>query len=286
MHPMPYRRAHVFRLFLFFVLAVLSAGVSVAQRAPVMLANVYRPGMSLDDYWVSEKFDGVRAYWDGRRLLTRGGEEIHAPDWFTAGWPRVQLDGELWAGHGRFSQAVSTVRQQTPDDAAWRQLQFMVFDLPGQGGAFSRRLAVLPATVQGIGLAWVKAVPQVKVASHDALQSMLNKVMAQGGEGLMLHRGASLYRAERNDDLLKFKPYEDTEALVVGHVPGKGKYTGMLGALLVETPQGLRFKLGSGLTDAQRSRPPAIGSRVTYRYRGVNDSGIPRFAVFMRVRED
>jgi DNA ligase-1 len=132
----------------------------------------------------------------------------------------------------------------------------------------------------------VQAVEQVKVADHATLEAMLNKSVAQGGEGLMLHRGGSLYRAERNDDLLKFKPYEDTEARVVAHVPGKGKYVGMLGALLVEMPGGLRFKLGSGLTDAQRRQPPAIGSLVTYRYRGFNDSGIPRFAVFMRVREE
>ncbi len=102
----------------------------------------------------------------------------------------------------------------------------------------------------------------------------------------MLHRGASLYRAQRNDDLLKFKLYQDAEATVIAHVPGKGKYQGMLGALLVETPAGIRFKLGSGLKDAQRRDPPAIGSQVTYRYRGLHASGIPRFATFMRVREE
>jgi len=132
----------------------------------------------------------------------------------------------------------------------------------------------------------VQVVEQRKVADHAALQALLDRTVAQGGEGLMLHRGSSLYRAERNDDLLKFKPYEDTEARVVGHLPGKGKYAGMLGALQVETPEGVRFKLGSGLSDAQRRDPPAIGALVTYRYRGFNDSGIPRFAVFMRIREE
>ncbi|WP_081768997.1 DNA ligase [Herbaspirillum sp. RV1423] len=272
-------------LFLALIFFSLHA-VAESERAPVMLANVYRPGMALDDYWVSEKYDGVRAYWDGRRLLTRGGEVIHAPQWFVAGWPAVALDGELWAGRGRFQEAVSTVRQQTPDDAAWRRLRFMAFDLPAQQGDFDRRLLLLRNTVRQMNVAWVQAVEQVKVADHAALQAMLDRIVAQGGEGLMLHRGASLYRAERNDDLLKFKPHEDAEARVVGYAPGKGKYTGMTGALLVETPDGVRFKLGSGLTDEQRRRPPLLGSVVTYRYRGYNDSGIPRFAVFMRIREE
>ena len=256
-----------------------------------MLANVYHPGVNLADYWVSEKYDGVRGYWDGEKLLTRGGERVNAPDWFTAGWPKTPLDGELWAGHGQFGKAVSTVRQQIPNDAAWHAMRFMVFDLPAQGGPFSERIPALNGVVSQIDQPWVQAVTQVKVASHAALQSLLNKIVKGGGEGLALHRGASLYRGQRTDDLLKFKLYEDTEARVVGHIPGRGKFSGQLGALLVEMPAldgqpAQRFKLGTGFTDAQRQNPPAIGTRVTYRFRGLNDSGIPRFASFMRVRED
>jgi len=292
-HHMQHRRAqararsaaNLLRLF-FILFFAFHFFPSMAARAPVMLANVYRPGIVVGDYWASEKFDGVRAYWDGHQLLTRGGEVIRAPGWFVAGWPAMPMDGELWAGRGRFSHAVSTVRQHLPDDAAWRQIRFMVFDLPDHAGTFDERLPALRAAVQKMRLPWVEAVGQVRLPDHDALQAMMNRIVAQGGEGVILHRGASLYRAERNDDLLKFKPYEDSEARVVGYVPGKGKYTGMAGALLVETPAGLRFKLGSGLTDEQRRRPPAVGSLVTYRYRGVNDSGIPRFAVFVRVREE
>jgi DNA ligase-1 len=90
-----------------------------------MLANVYAAHTDVSAYWVSEKLDGVRAYWNGRHLQTRGGEPIHAPAWFTADWPATPMDGELWAGRGRFSHTVSTVRQHVPDDAAWRKLRFM-----------------------------------------------------------------------------------------------------------------------------------------------------------------
>ena len=276
-------------------LSLVSApGLTRAEsRSPpaLMLANSYRPSIALEDYWVSEKFDGVRGYWDGETLWTRGGERVAAPAWFTAAWPKVAMDGELWAGRGQFAKAVSTVRQQTPDDDAWRAMRFMVFDLPAHDGPFSERIPALNGLTSQIDQHWVQAVLQFKVASHEALEALLHKTVKNGGEGLMLHRGASLYKCQRSDDLLKLKTHEDAEARVVAHIPGKGKYLGLLGALLVEMPAregrpARRFKLGTGFSDAQRRNPAAIGAQVTYRFRGLNDSGIPRFASFMRVRED
>ena len=261
-----------------------------AQRAAapppaLLLAGRYRPGIALADYWVSEKYDGVRGHWDGRQLRTRGGAPIAAPAWFTAGWPATPLDGELWAGRGGFEQAQSTVARQQPDDADWRRLRYMVFDLPAAPGAFDERLPALRAAVAAIGQPWVVAVPQRRVASDAELQALLASVVRGGGEGLMLHRGASLYRAGRGDDLLKLKPFDDAEARVLAHLAGRGKHAGRLGALWVETPEGQRFALGTGFSDAQRATPPPVGSWVTYRYRGLHEgSGLPRFASFLRVR--
>ncbi|MGQ2996175.1 DNA ligase [Variovorax sp.] len=271
------------------LLATLGFALTLPAHAgapALMLAEVYKPGMSLADYWVSEKYDGVRAYWDGRQLFTRGGERILAPAWFTAALPKQPLDGELWAGRGRFSHAVSTVRSQTPNDVAWHEMKFMVFDLPAQGGDFTARLGVLRKLLPITDAPWVVAVPQERATTAEALQALLDKTVKMGGEGLMLHRGASLYRAERNNDLLKVKTHDDAEARVVGYVPGKGKHAHRLGALLVEMPGGQRFKLGTGLSDAEREQPPAIGTWVTYRYNGLTAGGLPRFARFMRVRED
>ncbi|QGW82661.1 DNA ligase [Variovorax paradoxus] len=276
------------RFFLLTGLGALAAGAAAARGAApgLMLAEVYRPGMSLADYWVSEKYDGVRGYWDGKRLWTRGGEPVVAPAWFTAPLPKQPLDGELWAGRGQFAHAVSTVRSQTPNDSAWHSMRFMVFDLPSQGGDFTARLAALRKLLPITDAPWVVPVPQERATTHADLQALLDKTVKMGGEGLMLHRGGSLYRAERNNDLLKLKPHEDADARVVGHAPGKGRHSGRLGALLVETPEGKRFKLGTGLTDAERDNPPAVGSWVTYRFNGMNASGLPRFARFMRVRID
>lgn len=272
----------------FLIAGLASAAAPWAHAAPpaLMLAEVYRRGMPLDGYWVSEKYDGVRGYWDGRQLWTRGGERVMAPAWFTAPLPATPLDGELWAGRGRFNLAVSTVRSQTPNDAAWREMRFMVFDLPAQPGDFDARLVALSKLLPITAAPWVVPVAQRRAGTHAELQALLDKTVRLGGEGLMLHRGDAMYRTERNADLLKFKPFDDAEARVVGHVPGKGRHVRRLGALLVETPDGRRFKLGGGFTDAQRDDPPPVGAWVTYRYNGENPGGLPRFARFLRVRSD
>ncbi|MBD9390790.1 DNA ligase [Acidovorax sp. ACV01] len=271
----------------FAALPALSTRPGHAADAPaLLLANVYRPGMALADYWVSEKYDGVRGYWDGHTLRTRGGETVVAPAWFTASWPSTPMDGELWAGRGRFAHAQSTTRQQQPNDVAWRQMRFMVFDLPRHGDTFDERLRSLNALVMQINQPWVQAVPQKRIENDAALQALLQRTVRAGGEGLMLHRGSSRYQSGRSDDLVKVKTHDDTEARVVAHLPGKGRHAGRMGALLVEMPSGQRFRLGAGFSDAQRADPPPVGSWVTYRFRGTHDGGLPRFASFVRVRED
>ncbi|SFM66839.1 DNA ligase [Variovorax sp. OV329] len=275
------------RSLLLAALGALVPGVkALAAAPPLMLATGYRPGMSLNDYWVSEKFDGVRAYWDGKQLYLRGGERVVAPAWFTAHWPGVPMDGELWAGRGRFEQAVSTARSQTPQDAAWREVRFMVFDLPAQPGSFTERLSVLRRLLPVATAPSLVPVAQQRATTPEDLQVLLERTVRGGGEGLMLHLGSAPYRAERSTDLLKVKTYEDADARVVAHVNGKGRNASRLGALIVEMPDGRRFKLGTGLTDAQREAPPPVGSWISYRYNGATESGLPRFARFLRERPD
>jgi DNA ligase-1 len=217
-------------------------------------------------------------------LVTRAGNTIHAPEWFTLGWPSEPLDGELWAGRGQFERVTATVRDLEPDDSAWRHIRFMVFDLPAHGGTFSSRLETLRSLLSPLQIEWLREVTQSRVADDSSLHLQLETVAAAGGEGLMLHKDDSLYRAERSDDLLKLKPYQDAEARVVAHLPGQGKYLGMLGALLVRNDAGIQFRIGTGFTDEQRRHPPPLGSRITYSYHNLTARGIPRFARFLRVR--
>jgi len=274
-------------LLLLLAPALAAPGAPAATEPPrLMLATSYRAGVDVSDYWVSEKLDGVRGHWDGRRLLTRGGEPVNPPAWFTAGWPAQPIDGELWIGRGRFDEVSAIVRAVNPSDEAWRAVRFMAFDLPAHDGPFEARLAALRDLLDRAGIRWLQPVPQFRVGNIVELDARLADVVANGGEGLMLHHRQARYRAGRSEDLLKYKPYQDAEARVVGHAPGKGKYLGMTGALLVERPDGLRFRLGSGLSDAQRANPPPIGTWVTYRYNGLTANGVPRFARFLRVRHD
>jgi DNA ligase 1 len=259
--------------------------VDIAKPA-LTLAEVYAPGVGLGGYLMSEKLDGVRAYWDGTRLITRGGHLIRAPDWFTAGLPPVPLDGELWLGRGRFAEASGAARRLEPDPETWRDMRYMLFDLPGGAGDFRARLAALQRLVAAAGNAHVVLLEQVPVSDDAALQARLAEVTAAGGEGLMLRRIDAPYRPGRSDDLLKVKAFQEGDARVVGHLPGRGKHAGRLGALLVELPDGRRFRIGTGLSDAEREAPPPIGSRVSFKHHGLTRHGLPRFASFLHVNDD
>jgi DNA ligase-1 len=243
------------------------------------------PGRSPQGFSVSEKFDGVRAVWDGRVLRFRSGRAIAAPAWFLSALPRVALDGELWMARGAFDRLSGVVRQAEPDDEAWRAVKYQVFDAPGHAAPFAQRVAFVQSMLAQAQQHWLFPVVQREVKDARALQALLQETVRQGGEGLMLHRADALWQPGRTDALFKLKPELDEEALVVGHQPGKGRLLGMTGALLVQMPSGQRFALGSGLSDAQRRNPPPVGAWVTYRYRDRTPSGLPRFASFLRVRE-
>ncbi len=255
--------------------------------APAMLlAEVYETHIDVTRYWVSEKFDGVRAQWDGHTLRFRGGGVVPAPAWFTAGFPSVPLDGELWIARDQFDRLSGAVRRIEPVDTEWQQVHYLIFELPGAAGDFSTRIRQMQAYVLQARVPWLRVIEQTRVASHAELKTRLDTIVRAGGEGLMLHRADAPYVTGRSDVLLKLKPWQDAEAVVVGYTPGKGKYQGMTGALTVERPDGKRFRIGSGLTDAVRRQPPPIGTRITYRYQHLTKNGLPRFARYLRVRED
>jgi DNA ligase 1 len=264
----------------------LSATLAKTATAPkdlVLLAKNAPTAIDPVGYLVSEKLDGVRAVWDGKVLRFRSGRAIAAPAWFLAKLPMQALDGELWLGRGQFDALSGTVRKVLPVDAEWQQVKYMVFELPQDKAKFAERVVTLRAVVQEAGFSQLQAVEQFNIANRATLQARLDDVVQSGGEGLMLHLASSLVTVGRSEVLLKLKPLQDAEAVVMGYVAGKGKYKGMTGALDVKTPAGLVFKLGTGLSDAQRKRPPAIGSTITYNYRDLTPSGKPRFASFLRV---
>jgi DNA ligase-1 len=258
---------------------------ALVASAQAMLATPWQSQLNPVNYLVSEKLDGVRALWDGSTLRFRSGRPIAAPAWFLTGLPAAPLDGELWAGRGRFEVASGTVRKTSPVDAEWHNLRYMVFDLPQDGRPFGMRAQRITEVIAMAGKPWLQAVTQTTVLNAATLQARLKEVVAGGGEGLVLHRTDALWTAGRSDALRKLKPVPDEEGRVLEYIAGAGKYQGMMGALLLQAPDGQRFALGTGFSDGDRASPPAVGSLVTYRYRGRTASGLPRFASFVRVRD-
>ncbi len=178
------------------------------------------------------------------------------------------------------------MRKDIPIDEEWRGISYLVFELPNARGTLEARAKRITEIVKQENIPHLKAVKQFRVNDDMTLNAQLKQVVAQGGEGLMLRRADALYVTGRSDVLLKLKLLYDAEATVMGHSTGRGKYTGKLGALEVETPEGIHFKLGTGFTDAQRADPPKIGSIVTYTYRDKTIKGKPKFASFLRVRNE
>jgi len=259
--------------------------ILAVKKPELMQAKVFHPSVDVTEYWVSEKLDGVRARWDGFQLISRGGTVLQAPSWFIKGFPDISLDGELWMARERYQKTVSIVRKQKPN-IGWKQVKFMTFDLPDHPGDFSARVESMrnmAAQNESPNLAFI---PQFLVSSHEQLMQQLKAITSQGGEGLMLHHKVSLYRIGRSNDLLKLKPYVDAEAVVIGYRPGKGQFSGKMGAIKVRIDNGKEFFIGSGFSHYERENPPAINSVITFRHQGVTNNGIPRFAVFLRIADE
>jgi DNA ligase-1 len=270
---------------LILLLALGNFPLLAVTKPDLLLAQDYQDNIDVRQYWISEKLDGVRAYWDGEQLISRGGNIIQAPAWFTADFPSRPLDGELWFARQQFEQILSTVSKQQPVNSEWQQLAYYIFELPQAEGTFTERIRMMQLLVKQQNSPYLQLVPQFRVADKATLLARLAELEQAGAEGLMLHHQDARYKTGRSADLLKLKTYQDAEATVIGYRPGKGKYQGMVGALLVRTPEGLEFAIGSGLTDALRQTPPEIGTDITYRYNGYTSNGIPRFARFLRVRQ-
>jgi DNA ligase-1 len=249
------------------------------------LAHTWDNSTNLAGWWMSEKLDGVRAYWDGKQFLSRQGNRFRAPDWFVAGLPPVPLDGELWLGRKKFQRTVSIVRRHDQCDL-WREVSYVVFDAPAAAMQFEDRIEFLRGCLAERKPRYARALEHSHCRDVGHLRSELARVESLGGEGLMLRQPQSAYEAGRSTTLLKLKTFHDAEARVVEHLPGSGRHKDRLGAVLVELPSGIRFSVGTGFSDAQRESPPPLGGLITFRYQELSDRGVPRFPSFVRVRPD
>ncbi|MGN6109214.1 MAG: DNA ligase [Kofleriaceae bacterium] len=262
-----------------------TAAVKKDTAPALLLAHKWELDHDPTGWWMSEKLDGVRAYWDGAQFVSRNGNRFVAPDWFVAELPRDPLDGELWLDRKQFKRTISIVRSGAAGQA-WASLRFVVFDAPAVPGPFEDRVAHARRLLEPSGSRYAQSIDHVRCDGFDHLRDELARVEALGGEGLMLRRPGSSYEVGRSTSLLKVKTFHDAEARVIGHAPGTGKHTGRLGALVCQLPGGATFHVGTGFSDAERAEPPAIGAVVTFRYQELSEGGVPRFPIFVGERID
>jgi len=269
-------------------------GAVVKDTAPPCLLAHKWEDEDPTGWWMSEKLDGVRAWWNGTDFISRLGNTYHAPDWFKAEMPPVVLDGELFVGRKRFQETISAVRKLVPTDSEWQNVKFMIFDggwFPGEDGTaagdFETRQQWLKEEITDHlgncgGLAEV--VEQIRCEGTDHLKKHLLALEKKGAEGVMLRKPGSLYEAGRSNTCLKVKTFFDDEAVILGYTEGKGKHKGRVGALVCSWGD-VQFEVGTGLKDEERKSPPAIGTKITFRYQELTEAGIPRFPSFVSARD-
>lgn len=250
-----------------------------AQKPELLLLKVYKD-QNISGWVMSEKLDGVRAYWDGEHLISRGGKVINAPKWFTKEYPPFSIDGELWSKRGDFDFVSGAIREKVPDDKKWHKITHNIFEVPYAKGDLFERLSKVKPYENSI----IKVVPQMRVKNRKSLQKFLKEVEEKGAEGVVVRDPNTPYIVKRTSKALKVKSFLDTECRVLGYNEGHGKYKGMMGSLVCQMDNNITFKIGSGFSDKQRINPPKIGDIVTFKYKEFTKNKKPRFSVFLRVK--
>lgn len=250
-----------------------------------MLPLVYEQGNDIRGWLMSEKLDGIRGYWDGRQLLSKNGLLFRPHPDFIKGFPAFPLEGEIWGGRGTYEATSGLVRKEEPH-AGWLSLKFAIFDAPQIPGGVEERLAAAREWFLTHPSPYAFVIEQQTVKDAKHLQAELQKIEKLGGEGIILRKPGSFYEVGRSADILKVKSYDDAEAVVLAHIPGSGRNKDRMGSLLVESVDSkIRFKIGTGFSDAERENPPPVGSVITFKYYGFYRSGIPKFPSFLRIRQ-
>lgn len=253
----------------------------------LMSAKEYN-NQNIDGWYISEKLDGYRAYWNGNNLLTKNGNIINAPDYFIMNLPLTwHLDGELWLGHNLFENT-GFIRSKKKNNPLWTAVKYIVFDIPNYMGTYVERYDFLRTLNLGSYAVVIKNfIFNEKTMNIDKILKQFEK---EGAEGLMARNPKSSYEwGIRSNNLLKIKSFHDAEAIVIGYKMGTGKYNNVLGALYVkDVKNGVLFKIGSGFSDVLRKnylKELPIGTVITYKYTDLTKYKKPRFPRFYRVRE-
>ncbi len=247
---------------------------------------------NFNGYLMSEKLDGVRGIWEAGKFKTRQDNPIHTPSYFTYNFPSFKLDGELWIARVKFDEVSALIRSDNLDSSLWKSVTYNVFDVPNACEEFklapctlSNRLKVLERYLQQNPNPYIKIIKQIPIKDQEHLKEFYKDIIFNKGEGVVIRKDLAPYEKGRSKNALKLKPYEDAECKVIAYTEGKGKFQGKIGALLCQMPDDRVIKIGSGLKDKDRENPPKIGSIVTYKFNGLTKNSLPRFPVFLHIRD-
>ena len=266
-------------LLSFFFLSLYSREMWLLQQFDPQVIQA-RP----QSFVYSEKLDGVRAFWDGKNLYSKGGKLLTPPSFFTQNFPPFAIEGELWSKRGDFENIVSILKS-TKKKEKWRELKFYIFEVPNQQGGILKRLEVLEAYLASQPAPFISIIPQLPLNTLQALQDALGAITQAGGEGVVVREKDAPYYTGRNKKAMKLKLYEDRECKITSYVQGKGKFENLVGSIICLDGD-VEFKIGSGMSEDFRKNPPKVGTIITYKYFGLNKNKLPKFPVFLRIRSD
>jgi len=256
--------------------------ILLAEKPNMLLLKSYQSDVNVTGWLISEKLDGVRAYWNGKELLSRSGRHFAVPTWFTKGFPSFEIDGELWTKRDDFEHIISIVNRKKPHEG-WREITYNIFEVPHQKGGLLMRLERLKNWLNKNPHSFIKIIPQEKCLGTYHLEQKLKEVELKKAEGLVVRNPDVPYIDKRTSSALKVKSFSDDECIVKDYTKGHGKYDGLVGALVCEW-HGKRLKIGSGLSLIERKNPPKIGTEITFKYNGLTKYGNPKYPVFLRIR--
>ena len=164
-----------------------------------MTATLWEDDADPSGWLMSEKYDGVRLFWDGSAFFTRQGRKITLPQSITAQMPRFPLDGELWTKYGLYQEAVLLCKSSEHEN--WKNAVFWVFDTIRNEG-YQDRVHFLQ---QQQFPSFIKLVNYVHCKGKEHLKEFFNSIVAKGGEGVVLREPNSLYKGGRSSSLKKYK---------------------------------------------------------------------------------
>lgn len=229
---------------------------------------------------MSEKLDGVRAYWTGKELLTKTGNKIYAPNWFTKDFPPFELDGELWTKRNDFENIQNIVLDENPT-IKWEEITYNIFEVPNTNGDFNKRLEKIKLWLDSNPNKYIKIIPQKICKNEIELDNFLKELLKQKAEGVIIKNPNLDYFVGRSDDILKVKNFYDDEGLVIGLNYSKDNE---FKSLKIKLNNGVVFNLGGGFSDIERKNPPKIGDIVTFKYYDLTKNNKPKFASYSRTR--